>query len=101
MEKGTAINGRVVDEDKNPVADATVVVWVVKRYPKSNQRVELRFESIKSDAKGRWSFANVPEAPDEVEVGRITTYFSRIGSRTNGKGYAAPRRYATDGGHLT
>ena len=46
-----------------------MVVWVNKRYPKSNQRVEIRLASTKADANGRWSFANVPEAPDAVEMG--------------------------------
>lgn len=69
LEKGRIISGLVVDQDGNPVTDATVVVAVVKRYPKSNQRAYFRFEATKADGNGRWSFANVPEAPDEVEVG--------------------------------
>jgi peroxiredoxin/protocatechuate 3,4-dioxygenase beta subunit len=69
MEKATTIRGRVVDEHLEPVADATVVVWVSKRYSNSNQRAEIVLESTKSDANGRWSFANVPDAPDELEMG--------------------------------
>ena len=69
MEKGTTISGRVVDQDRDPVADATVVVFVSKRYPNSDQRVEIMLASTKVDANGRWSFANVPQAPDFVEMG--------------------------------
>jgi thiol-disulfide isomerase/thioredoxin/protocatechuate 3,4-dioxygenase beta subunit len=69
MEKGTTMGGRVVDEDKNPVAGATVVVSVRKKYPKSNQWVAISFSPTRADANGVWSFANVPEAPDAVEVG--------------------------------
>ena len=69
MEKATTISGRVVDQDQHLVADATVVLWVSKRYPKSEQRVEIMLEATKTNANGRWSFANVPDAPDVVEMG--------------------------------
>src|SRR5262249_52394926 len=69
MEKGTVVGGRVLDQDRRPVGGATVVLGVRKRYPGSEQRPNLFYVSTTSDADGRWSFANVPERPDAVEVG--------------------------------
>jgi peroxiredoxin/protocatechuate 3,4-dioxygenase beta subunit len=74
MEKATAITGRVLDENDQPLSDAVVVVSVKKRYPKSQQWVAVSDESTKTDAHGRWSFTNVPEQPDSVE---LATYHDR------------------------
>jgi peroxiredoxin/protocatechuate 3,4-dioxygenase beta subunit len=68
MEKGTAISGRVIDQDDRPLAGAVVVVSAQKSYPKSNQRVDVGNRSIKTDANGRWTFTGVPEQPDSVEI---------------------------------
>ena len=68
MEKATTISGRVIDQDSHPMADAVVVVSVKKSYPKSDQRVAVSYESIKTDANGRWSFKSVPAHPDTVEL---------------------------------
>jgi peroxiredoxin/protocatechuate 3,4-dioxygenase beta subunit len=68
MEKATTIGGRVLDERGQPLADAVVVVNVIKRYPGSDQRVAVSGESTTTDTDGRWSFRNVPEQPDTVEV---------------------------------
>jgi peroxiredoxin len=67
-EKGTAIDGCVIDQDDRPLAGAVVVVSVKKSYPKSNQWVDVGYESIKTDANGHWTFTGVPEQPDSVEI---------------------------------
>jgi peroxiredoxin/protocatechuate 3,4-dioxygenase beta subunit len=67
-EKGTAIRGRVIDQDDRPLAGAVVVVSVRKSYPKSGQRVDLGYESVKTDANGHWTMTSVPEQPDSVEI---------------------------------
>ncbi len=66
MEKATTVGGRVLDQTRQPVADATVVVEVKKRYPRSDQWVDVRLATTRTDASGRWSFANVPAEPDAV-----------------------------------
>jgi thiol-disulfide isomerase/thioredoxin/protocatechuate 3,4-dioxygenase beta subunit len=67
-EKGTAIGGRVLDQDDQPLAGAVVVVSVTKSYPRSKQWVDIGYESVKTDAKGHWTLAVVPERPDSAEV---------------------------------
>jgi RNA polymerase sigma factor (sigma-70 family) len=69
MEKAETIGGRVVDQDQQPLAGATVVVHVRKHYPDSEQRPDLSFVSTQTDVDGRWSFSNVPEKPDAIGVG--------------------------------
>ncbi len=69
MEKATTVGGRVVDQDGKPMAGATVVIDVSKRYPKSRQWVDFKYESAQTDATGRWSFPGVPEKPDSVKIG--------------------------------
>jgi peroxiredoxin len=68
MEKATIISGRVLDQDGQPLSDAVVAVSVKKSYPKSRQWVDVTYESIRTDAKGRWSFTGVPQQPDSVEL---------------------------------
>ncbi len=68
MEKATTISGKVVDQDQKPIAGATVVVDVKKGYRKSPQWVDFRFDSVKTDADGRWSFSGVPKEPDTVSL---------------------------------
>ncbi|WP_406699852.1 carboxypeptidase regulatory-like domain-containing protein [Singulisphaera sp. Ch08] len=68
VEKGTTIGGRVLDQDGQPLSGAVVVVSVKKGYPRSKQWVDVNYESIKTDAKGHWTFTGVPEQPDAVEV---------------------------------
>jgi len=68
MEKATKISGRVLDQNGQPLADAVVVASVKKKYPNSQQWVDVSDESTKTDAKGYWSFANVPGQPDSVEL---------------------------------
>ena len=46
-EKGTTIRGRVLDQDGQPLAGAMVVVIVKKAYPRSEQRVDMAYESTK------------------------------------------------------
>ena len=69
MEKGVTVGGRVLDQDRRPVAGATVVINVRKHYPDSEQKPDLLFVHTLSGADGRWSFSNVPEQSDAVEVG--------------------------------
>ena len=68
MEKATTIAGRVVDQDQKPVAGATVVVDVLKGYPRSRQWVNFKYESTKTNADGVWSFSSAPAKPDSVEL---------------------------------
>ncbi len=68
MEPATTASGRVFDEDRQPVADATVLIDVKKRYPKSAQWVDLRSETTRTDASGRWSFVGIPAEPDAVQL---------------------------------
>ena len=68
MEKATNVRGRVVDPDRKPVAGATVIIEVRKRYPRTPQWVDLGGETARSDADGRWSFTGVPEQPDSVKL---------------------------------
>jgi RNA polymerase sigma factor (sigma-70 family) len=68
MDRATTIGGRVVDQDRKPIAGATVVIDVEKVYPRSPQRVNLQFRSIPTDANGRWSFTGVPENPDSLKL---------------------------------
>jgi hypothetical protein len=49
-EKGTTIRGRVLDESEQPVAGATVVVSVRKKYPQVKQAVAISYQSTKTDA---------------------------------------------------
>jgi len=67
-EKGTTLGGRVLDQDSQPLEGAVVVLNVSKRYSRSEQHVNIGYESIKTDASGRWSFTGVPEQPDSVEI---------------------------------
>ena len=68
MEKATTISGRVLDQDQKPIAGATVVIDVSKGYPNPAQWVDLKDETTKTDANGRWSFSCVPEKPDSVKL---------------------------------
>jgi peroxiredoxin/protocatechuate 3,4-dioxygenase beta subunit len=68
IEKATTISGRVLDQDGQPVADSVVVLSVKKTYPRSQQWIDLSFEPIRTDAKGRWSFGNVPQQPDSIDL---------------------------------
>jgi peroxiredoxin/protocatechuate 3,4-dioxygenase beta subunit len=68
-EKATTIRGRVLDDGGQPLAGAVVVVSVRKSYPRSKQWLDVSYDSTSTDAEGRWSFANVPEQPDSVEIG--------------------------------
>jgi thiol-disulfide isomerase/thioredoxin/protocatechuate 3,4-dioxygenase beta subunit len=67
-EKGTAIGGRVIDQDDRPLAGAVVIVSLKKSYPRSNQWVDVGYKSIKTDANGHWTMTGVPEQPDSVEI---------------------------------
>ena len=68
-EKATTISGRVLDEEGWPLGNARAVVNIKKHYPRTDQWVDLSYETTETDANGRWSFAGVPEQPDSVEVG--------------------------------
>jgi RNA polymerase sigma factor (sigma-70 family) len=68
MEEATTVGGRVLDQDEQPVAGATVVIGANKRYPKSPQWVNVPSESTQTDATGRWSISNVPEQSDSVSL---------------------------------
>jgi RNA polymerase sigma factor (sigma-70 family) len=68
MERATTVRGRVVDQDGKPIAGATVMIDVSKKYPGSRQWVDLKYDKAQADAEGRWSFSGVPEKPDSVKL---------------------------------
>jgi RNA polymerase sigma factor (sigma-70 family) len=68
MEKAATISGRVLDQDQNPVAGATVFISASKRYPTSEQWVAVGQESATTDTSGHWSYSGVPEQPDSIEL---------------------------------
>ncbi|WP_159452208.1 redoxin domain-containing protein [Singulisphaera sp. GP187] len=68
MERATKIRGRVIDERGQPLASAGVVLKVIKTYAKSGQRVDINYQSTRTDQDGHWSFTNVPEQPQSVEI---------------------------------
>src|SRR5262249_23690045 len=69
------VGGRVLDQDRRPVAGATVVIHVRKRYADSEQKPDVFFVPTRTDADGRWSFSNVPEQPDAVGVGAYHHFY--------------------------
>src|SRR5262249_19811685 len=69
MEKAVKVGGRVLDQDRRPVAGATVVINVRKGYSNSEQKPNVFFVATQTDADGRWPFSNVPAQPDAVAVG--------------------------------
>ncbi len=69
MDKTTTVGGRVIDQDRKPMAGATVIIDVSKGYPRSRQWVDFKYETTRTDADGRWSFSGVPEKPDSVKLG--------------------------------
>ena len=68
MERATTVRGRIVNQDRKPIAGATIYIDVSKGYPKSRQWVDFKYETTMTDADGRWSFSGVPEKPDSVEL---------------------------------
>ena len=52
MEKGKPIGGQVVDESAKPIVGATVVVSVGKKYPESQQEIDLSWKKIKTGVFG-------------------------------------------------
>ena len=47
MEKATTVGGRVLDQDRKPMAGATVVIDVSKGYPQSRQWVDFKYETTR------------------------------------------------------
>jgi len=84
MERATSIGGRVVDDAGQPVAGATVVLYVGKKYPGSKQRVNVSFEFVKTDENGKWSCSLVPAEFDRIEVG---VFHHRYASAQSGYGW--------------
>jgi len=54
MERGVSVNGRVVDQDGQPIAGAIVAQSITKE---ANSRETIQ---LKTDAKGRFEFAHTP-----------------------------------------
>ncbi|MGD0650642.1 MAG: carboxypeptidase regulatory-like domain-containing protein [Verrucomicrobiia bacterium] len=83
MERATSISGRVVDDAGQPVAGATVVLHVRKKYPRSKQRVNVIYEFVKTDQNGKWSCGLVPAEFDSIDVG---VFHHRYASGQSGYG---------------
>lgn len=60
MENTTRIGGKLVDEHGQPIPGGTVVVSAKKKYPGSEQRVDIRWKSTTAGADGAWSFDGFP-----------------------------------------
>ncbi len=60
MEKGAPISGLVVDDSGQPIPNAHVVVEIRKKYPNSDQSVNLSWKQTRADDKGHWSIDGVP-----------------------------------------
>ncbi|HUK83636.1 MAG TPA: carboxypeptidase-like regulatory domain-containing protein, partial [Verrucomicrobiae bacterium] len=84
MERATTMSGRVVDDAGQPVAGATVVLDVQKKYPGSTQQVSISNKFVKTDRDGKWSCDLVPAEFDSVTIG---VFHHRYASTKNGEGY--------------
>ena len=69
LDEATTIGGVVVDEAGKPVADATVVIRVQKKYANSLQRINISYESTRVDGNGKWSYEGVPAEYDSIDLG--------------------------------
>ena len=67
VERGVAIGGRVVDPAGQPVAGASVVIKIAKKYPGANQYIDID-DPVVTDADGRWSMAHSPSQPDSIRI---------------------------------
>ena len=73
MEKGTKIQGTIVDDAGQPVAGATVFLDFNKKYSSPHEQVDIngnnRTRPIKSGDDGSWSFTGAPLNCDEISLG--------------------------------
>ncbi|HZZ43167.1 MAG TPA: redoxin domain-containing protein [Tepidisphaeraceae bacterium] len=68
IEPASRISGHVVDDAGKPIPDAPVFIQVHKKYPGSDQHVDLNWHSTTTDAQGLWSFNGIPVQAD-VKLG--------------------------------
>jgi peroxiredoxin len=69
MEKATRITGHVVDDAGHPIPGASVFIEVTKKYPGSDQRIDLNWHPSQTDAQGLFTFTGLPADPDKVDLG--------------------------------
>jgi thiol-disulfide isomerase/thioredoxin/protocatechuate 3,4-dioxygenase beta subunit len=90
MERATSISGRVVDDAGQPIAGATVVLDLRKKYPVPAQHPALNYKTIQTDPNGRWSCALVPAAFDSINMG---VYHPQYASTEAGYGFYPMREF--------
>ncbi|MCX5659418.1 MAG: redoxin domain-containing protein [Planctomycetota bacterium] len=76
MEPATTIGGRVVDDAGQPVAGATVNLEVVKTFPNPLQRVDISYETTKTNAQGEWTYPGLPEKCESIRLGALHPNFA-------------------------
>jgi protocatechuate 3,4-dioxygenase beta subunit len=68
LEAGTMIRGKVVDDAGQPVADATVELWISKQSPNARERYS-RNTSVLTSADGIWSLDGIPSQGATIRAG--------------------------------
>ena len=68
MEHASGISGTVADQAGQPLAGAKVMCVVNKKYPNGEQ-LAGNWTTVTADAQGHWSFDDVPENFDAIQLG--------------------------------
>jgi hypothetical protein len=68
MEHAAGISGTVADQAGQPLAGAKVMCVVNKKYPNGEQ-LSGNWTTVTADAQGHWSFDEVPENFDGIQLG--------------------------------
>ncbi len=69
MEHAAGISGIIVDDNGKPLAGASVVCRVTKKYPNPLEKLSSNGRPMITDSDGKWSLADVPENFDSVSIG--------------------------------
>ncbi len=75
LEKGTTIGGQVVDQDRNPVSGAQLMVSAKKNYPGLPQTLTISDVRLAADAQGRWEYTGLPAQVDGVALAAFQPEF--------------------------
>jgi peroxiredoxin/uncharacterized GH25 family protein/protocatechuate 3,4-dioxygenase beta subunit len=84
LERGTTIGGQVVDDAGKAIPGATVMLQIHKKLPQPNAWVNVSFESVKTAADGKWSYASAPPQFDSINIG---VYHPLYASEEAGAGF--------------